>query len=393
MEPPRHDHRNVAIDCLRGFCILVVVCEHGLFRLPETPPWILAIINKGYFAVVVFFVVSGFLIMSNTLRRYGQPSRINIGQFYLMRLARILPCLLLFITIMVLAAYSTSRLFHQADKTKLWQSVGAALTLQYNVRYPLLNVRGLEPWAPLWSLSIEEMFYLAFPLVCLVTRWRTVLALVFAGLISHGAQWRDHHGIFSFWGAADLLALGCLTAMVTDSCRRWLQPFGVVLLLAGSALMAYIFLEVPLANHIFRTPTMLGLGAALFLMGAAAVAPREARFALPVASLGRISYEVYVFHVALIMVLTEPVLARFRPWGYPFYTTYMFASAAMLVLICGICYLLARCVTEPLNKGIRRWTGATRPAGQVQPAKAWPVVAQLPASFREWTNRVMRGSR
>jgi peptidoglycan/LPS O-acetylase OafA/YrhL len=81
-------HRNLLIDCLRGFSILIVVGTHG------------ALTAQGYFGVSIFFVISGFLITRNTLKRYGDLSRTHIFKFYRMRAARILPCLLLFLLTM-----------------------------------------------------------------------------------------------------------------------------------------------------------------------------------------------------------------------------------------------------------------------------------------------------
>jgi hypothetical protein len=66
-------HRNLLIDCLRGFSILIVVGTHG------------ALTAQGYFGVSIFFVISGFLITRNTLKRYGDLSRTHIFKFYRMR--------------------------------------------------------------------------------------------------------------------------------------------------------------------------------------------------------------------------------------------------------------------------------------------------------------------
>jgi peptidoglycan/LPS O-acetylase OafA/YrhL len=81
--------RNLLIDCLRGFSILIVVGTHG------------ALTAQGYFGVSIFFVISGFLITRNTIKRYGDLSGTHIFKFYRMRAARILPCLLLFLLTML----------------------------------------------------------------------------------------------------------------------------------------------------------------------------------------------------------------------------------------------------------------------------------------------------
>jgi peptidoglycan/LPS O-acetylase OafA/YrhL len=95
-------HRVPAIDVLRGLCILGVVLHHINIRIPfknsAFGAWLSPAMNRilfwdGAYGVTVFFVISGFLITTWSLKRWGTPSRIDIRQFYRMRFARIVPCL------------------------------------------------------------------------------------------------------------------------------------------------------------------------------------------------------------------------------------------------------------------------------------------------------------
>jgi len=344
--------RNLLIDALRGACIFTVLCTHGLFLHRDQAAWMSAL-HKGYYAVIVFFAISGFLIMSNTLKRYGEPAHIDFGQFYTMRAARILPCLIIFVVLMVWCAYHYVS-FRVVDLHLLWVAAYAALTFQFNQYYVMASESGLAHWTPLWSLAIEEIFYLAFPLACFFTSKRWALILILVGLVLQGCHAREINGMFSFWSAADVLALGCMAAMAAHSLTPWLlrhRWVGRVLVFIGLAVMVYIFATVKVETHISWTPTVIGLGAALFLIGASTM--KGSVVLHPPAAFGRCSYEVYIFHSALLIVLIEPVLRQFRPWGWSDFHTWLMTSTVILGIIWLLCYILARLVSEPLNRLIR----------------------------------------
>ena len=358
--------RNVWIDGLRGFCVFAVMCTHGLVQIPSTSAMANHLaspfVDKGYFAVATFFVISGFLITSNTLRRYGQPGKINFGQFYTMRVARIMPPLLLFMAIMVLLGYSGIGVFTPPSKQLLWGSVYAALTFQYNIYYFVANAPGLAHWSPLWSLSIEEMFYLTFPIACFLVRRRLVLVCLLAALVIVGPFARQvFTDVFNFWGAADLLALGCLMAIASDQFRPRLSSLSGLLLGIGIAVILCVFSFCQVRENFRLTPTLLGFGAGLFLVGAAAAAPgpRTSKIVGAIAALGRASYEIYIFHAAMIMVLRPPVLALITMLGAPDLITQLATSVVLLAIVYWSCSWLSRSFTEPLNARIRRFYSGT----------------------------------
>src|SRR5580698_11182640 len=96
--------RSARVDFLRGVAIFAVLALHfsltyNLVKSPLAqllpPAWIRAAVNNGNYGVTIFFVISGFLITSNNLRRYGELQRVRLRQFYALRFARIIPPLLL----------------------------------------------------------------------------------------------------------------------------------------------------------------------------------------------------------------------------------------------------------------------------------------------------------
>ncbi|MFL6668778.1 MAG: acyltransferase family protein, partial [Burkholderia ambifaria] len=96
--------RNARIDMLRGVSILLVLLHH--FNIPyslrDTPlahmfGWdtVHAVVRNGNYGVTMFFVISGYLITSNARRRWGSLGAVDMRAFYISRIARIVPCLLL----------------------------------------------------------------------------------------------------------------------------------------------------------------------------------------------------------------------------------------------------------------------------------------------------------
>ncbi|MDB6083900.1 MAG: acyltransferase 3, partial [Gammaproteobacteria bacterium] len=163
------------VDALRGLAILFVLMNHVNMRLvighvpygESLPAQLLnSLVWNGQYGVQIFFAISGFLITSTSLHRWGSPSAVRPRDFYRLRFARIAPLLLLLLGILVVLHFTRSRWFQVTTQLGgLSRAVWAALTFHINV----LEARsGYLPanWDVLWSLSVEEAFYLAFPIVC-----------------------------------------------------------------------------------------------------------------------------------------------------------------------------------------------------------------------------------
>lgn len=162
------------VDMLRGLAIFFVLMNHVNMRLligrvPYTnglpDQLISSLVWNGQLGVQIFFAISGFLITSTTIRRWGSLSRVSVRGFYLMRFARIAPLLLLLLAVLSIFHIAHFKNFVVSSKTGgLAQALFAALTFHVNV---LEAKRGYLPgnWDILWSLSMEEVFYFFFPLV------------------------------------------------------------------------------------------------------------------------------------------------------------------------------------------------------------------------------------
>ena len=95
-EPKKNDARTDLIDTIRGFCIIAVILLHINIREPfinsdigkHLPKFLNNIIfYSGYYAVIIFFVISGFLITSNAIKRFKDLKHLNIKNFYVYRFA------------------------------------------------------------------------------------------------------------------------------------------------------------------------------------------------------------------------------------------------------------------------------------------------------------------
>ena len=166
------------IDVLRGLSILAVILLHILIRFAgvhvrlgwDWPKYTrhFVFLNGGN-GVTTFFAVSGFLITLTSLRRFGSLDAIRPRAFYRIRFARIMPLLLLML--LVLSALHLLRVDGYIINEKFFtlpRALFAALTFHLNWLEASRNAWLPACWTVLWSLSIEEMFYLFFPLISLV---------------------------------------------------------------------------------------------------------------------------------------------------------------------------------------------------------------------------------
>jgi len=185
------------VDILRGLAIFFVLMNHVNMRLflakiPYTQglpsQLVSSFVWNGQYGVQIFFAVSGFLITSTSIRRWGSLSRVSVRDFYVLRFARIAPLLLLLLVVLCTLHAVGLQAFVISDKTGgLGRALIAALTFHVNV---LEAHRGYLPgnWDILWSLSVEEMFYLFFPPVSRLLgrgKWLLAVLLVLCGEVSY----------------------------------------------------------------------------------------------------------------------------------------------------------------------------------------------------------------
>ncbi len=365
-------NRIDGIDLLRGLSILFVLMNHVNMRLlfahvPYTKglphQLVSSLVWNGQQGVQIFFVLSGFLITSTSIRRWSAPAALNIRSFYLLRFARIAPLMLL-----VLLILSTLHVAHVPNyviskKIGLSRALLAALTFHINV---LEATRGYLPgnWDILWSLSVEEMFYLFFPLIAhAFRRIRFLIPLLLLFIIA-GPFFRTEYfnanevwQEYSYFGGMDAIALGCLTAILLSGrrlTRAWTYAWTYACGLIGSAILVFslAFSLQAYALGLGKTGlyfSVLALGVSLIVAAAAQSRWRAPRILAPLLVLGQCSYEIYLTHMFLVMALFTAFLRFGKPLGG---VPILFAS--VIVLAGALGWLVAILYAEPMNRLIRR---------------------------------------
>ncbi len=353
------------LDSLRTFAVLLVVIYHwfptgeGINRLPN-----------GTIGVMVFFVVSGFLITRILL---GNRDRIRAGKatlghtyrnFFVRRALRIFPLYYLIITFVYLFLPQASDIRAQPAYYYLYG---------YNI---LLHKTG--NWAdllsPFWTLGVEEQLYLVWPWVVLLTPPRLFRAVIIA-MISVGVLFRG----YGYWNgdvdgvltpaSFDAFGLGALWAWTTterpDTIPRFWQTLRIAAIVALGLMIGLLTL-LPgdhLAVVLFQR-LLISVVALWFVAGASAGFGGVGGVILNNSLLqyvGRISYGIYVFHM-MVPGYAVPLLLRITnrlgvPLSPGFWSHRLLSLAVLLVLASASWYLFEK----PIN-GLKRYFTYDKPA-------------------------------
>lgn len=349
-----------SIDLLRGLAIFFVLMLHVNIRLrlnhvpwaQNLPRWFVdPLVWNGQRGVQMFFAVSGFLITSNTLKRWGSPGSVNIPAFYRLRFARIAPLLLAVLGILTaLHLAGVSDYVIRPERSTLGRALLAALTFHVNW---LEAHHGYLPgnWDVMWSLSVEEMFYLFFPLVCRIAgRWLPALLLVFVAMGPFARTvWSGGNEVwseYSYLGGMDAIALGCLTALVGSRLPKWLGAcMGAAVL--GVSLLAWRQ-TLWFGTHGLDM-TLIAVGTCLVMTARDWQAPLLLR---PLLKLGQRSYEVYLTHMFVVFSVLGWFLRAGKPgWGIVVF----FVSVPILAGLLG--EAVGRWFSDPANLWLRSVSG------------------------------------
>ena len=350
------------IDLLRGLAILLVLLNHVNMRLRigkipyghSLPPQLLsALVWNGQRGVQIFFAVSGFLITSTSLRRWETLGQVRPFRFYRLRFARIAPLLLLLLAVLTALHFAGIENYIVRPKTGgILSALFAALTFHINV---LEATRGYLPgnWDILWSLSVEETFYLAFPLFCVLLRRRRYLVPVLFVFVLLGPFARTilarGNGVwqeYSYLGGMDAIALGCLTAILVAA-----RPFSRLILWVFAGCGTAILFSNLAFGYGERTGldmTLIAVGTCLLITSATQSAWSSPAILKPLAILGQSSYEVYLTHMFVVFTCFGLFLREGKPASL---IPALFLGVILLAGLLG--YAIAGIYSEPMNRYLR----------------------------------------
>jgi peptidoglycan/LPS O-acetylase OafA/YrhL len=375
----KYSHRNAHVDFLRGISILLVILSHfpqSGCKGPGSDPFILSqrfiddLSANGSTGVYIFFVISGYLITSMSLRRYKDFGKIRLREFFVFRMSRILP------TLLVLVAFNL--FFYSIGKSGFEIpgdiSIRRLLVSVFTFRFNLFYLNGgatLAAWAVLWSLAIEEVFYLVFPVISRIVRLRVLMCILFICVFAQGPFYRLANGwgsLYLYRGCFDCLALGCLVATIAQQ-QYWLDQASwlprLLRFIGLSIIFAFYFAFNIHQNQIIWSwlPTIISFGAAIFLLGSRSVdrpkaGPSESEKLSPLVWIicipGFLSYELYLFHIPLLLLLKSP-LSHVRILNHGWLPVDLTFAVVMvfMTLLCGLLHIY---FSEPVLHFTRRAT-------------------------------------
>jgi peptidoglycan/LPS O-acetylase OafA/YrhL len=351
------------IETLRAWGVLLVMLQHWLslpvFQQLESVAWLSARINGGA-GVDLFFVVSGFVISREfaarmLAARQGGDALGVMVVFWIRRAWRLLPSAWLWLALCLVLSvvFNTSGAF-MSPRSNVEAGIAGFLNVA-NFRFAeTFGSREYGASYVYWSLSLEEQFYLLFPLLLLICgRWT---AVVLMGVALY--QLFSARDVYMIVLRCDGLALGCLLGMYSARVtllsapgRDWgyrcgVLVIGLVLLVSLAvvggatygvirhywslhALIALVLVWIACHDHNFLTPGRL-LRSVMHYLGAR-------------------SYALYLAHVPMMMSLKE---VMFRNAGVQAWATQhpLLAMVGLLLATLAVAELNFRCVETPLRQ-------------------------------------------
>jgi peptidoglycan/LPS O-acetylase OafA/YrhL len=362
--------RFPALDGLRAVAALMVVAFHF-----GGPRWSFL---SGWIGVHIFFVLSGFLITTLSLREEDRRGRLSLGNFYLRRIFRILPVYFVVLA-MYVGTYGLRGEFHVS---------GMAVNMPYYLTFTSEYVPiGYAQFAQSWTLGIEQKFYLIWPLLAFVLcagsfRRRVGLALTtLVVLVLTLLPATDNHGAMGEQYIA--LIMGSLLAIVLHNPKGFRLLSGLTKPVVG-AIAGLVFVAV----HLSVQPVFLWLSSRVtvnttyeivissYALPAALLIPTLlgpglSRWLLtlrPLVFIGERSYSLYLVQgiAGQAVISTIPRLEAYQPWQW------LMVAAVSLI----IADLLYRTVEQPLIKVGRRIIDRRKAAEEAR--KSQPEQLPLP---------------
>ncbi len=305
------------LDGVRAVAVIAIIIYH------LNPQWL----SGGFLGVDTFFVISGYLITSLLLTEYHNTGKIELMSFWLRRVKRLIPAVLF----LVMGVIVLSLIFMPTEIQKVRADSIAAIFYVSNWWYIMQNVDyfeqfAVQPLKHLWSLAIEEQFYLVFPIVLLsllsfIHRLKSIriifLILLVISMIAMMVLYVPNENVARVYFGTDTriqtLLMGVLLALVwppfqlkakvNRQMRTMIDTAGVV----GLAILFICFKFVSETNSILYYGGFFLISTVTLLVIASSVHP-SGYFAKFLGNkvftfIGSRSYSLYLWHYPIIVLI------------------------------------------------------------------------------------------
>ena len=390
----RMPYRVVGLDGVRAVAVLLVM----LFHL--TPGAVIG----GYIGVDLFFVVSGFLITTLLLREREDAGRIALGSFWVRRARRLLPAL----GVLVLVCCTAAVLIGRDVLVGLGAQVLGALTFSSNWMFLAVESDYFDTTVPelfrnLWSLGVEEQFYLLWPLLLVlvlvrIPRWLRIVAIALIGIgsaIEMAVLWVPEAATRVYYGTDTHsfgLAIGALLAVLAlhwpTRPLEWARGHRRALGIAGPvALLGILVLAVVMPDDapiVFRgglvAVALLSavVIAALLVPGTPLARILDSR---PLRWIGQRSYGLYLWHWPVFVL----VVAALPAWKRDGLEGWALGGIALAVTVVAAA-LSYSFVEQPIRRNgfrasFRRFRASFRSTPHALVASVWVVILVFATSI------------
>ncbi|SDG70665.1 Peptidoglycan/LPS O-acetylase OafA/YrhL, contains acyltransferase and SGNH-hydrolase domains [Microbacterium sp. 77mftsu3.1] len=341
--------RLSGLDGLRAVAVLLVVVYHLFPALPA-----------GFLGVDVFFVISGFLITTLLVREHEEHGRLRLWDFWRRRARRLLPA----IGVMVLVCASLAWMVGGDVLVGLGAQLAGAATFAYNWVAVAAGSSyfggGFDASTPellrnLWSLAVEEQFYLLWPLVLpfvlLLRRGRVAIAVALAAASALTAVALASSDATRVYYGTDTHAFGLLLGVTLAFLRPSERSRGVPGVVGGAAVVGVIGLAFVTPGRGAETfPGLLVAASVLTAVAiAAAVRPASTLGRLldtpPLRWIGERSFGIYLWHWPLVVLLTVATTRTSPDVAVPVEVALL--TLALTVLVAEVSY---RFVEQPVRR-------------------------------------------
>lgn len=333
-KPVQHRRWYAQMDGLRFIAVSAVLVEHFAYFIGHR-------LHFGFFGVDLFFVISGFLITEGLLIEKDKYAPLKVmKRFYTKRFLRIFPIYYLLAIIALIT-------FKPFSQIAVW---AFTYTINYYPAVTGLNI--VDPFGHLWSLSVEEQFYLFWPCVLLVTPRKyifTVLSFIFLSSITY---FLIKHDYFGLPGRMYSLCLGAFLAFFKYKNPDYysvaiFKRFGLLFLIA----LGLYFFDGSVAFSTFSLG-LVYLGSNNAYRGVFRKFLENKR----VIYIGKISYGVYLYHLPIAYIFTvylfDPIwnTINFGSLGVLKYNSWVIKLPLYTLITIAVAHISYSLIEKPILK-------------------------------------------